>query len=298
MVKFSPCFIIVLLTIWACGAKHNKKNERITGYNLKTPDVILHLPHMLNEISGLTYIDSSTFACIQDEKGILFLYDINKEEIIQKYTFNMDGDYEGITRVDKTIFVLRSDGILFKISDFQSKNFRLDSIVTGIPANNNEGLCYDFDNNRLLIACKSKIGKGHDFKDKRVIYGFNLKTNTMNEEPVFDIDLQSVKRFALKENVKVHVKSKKKGKVADPDIKMLTSDIGIHPITKKLFLLSAIDHMLFIFDRSGTIEHIENLNAEIFNQSEGITFRPNGELLITNEGNDKKATLLRFKYML
>jgi hypothetical protein len=210
----------------------------------------------------------------------------------------MDGDYEGIARVDNAIYVLRSDGILFKISNYHSKNFLLDSFVTGIPANNNEGLCYDQDNNRLLIACKGKIGKGRDFKDKRMIYGFDLKTNIMSEEPVFEFDLQSIKSFAVNQNIEVPLKSKKKGKIADPDIKFMTSDIGIHPISKKLFLISAADYMLFIFDNKGTLEHIENLDHEIFNQPEGISFQPNGELLITNEGNNRKATLLRFEYKL
>jgi len=299
MNKFSTCFIIVtLLTLYACGAKDYTNNEKIIGYNLTSPDVKIHLPHILNEISGITYIDSSSFACIQDEKGILFIYDFKRGKIKEEYTFNIDGDYEGIARVNENIYVLRSDGILFEISNYKSNNFQLESFVTGIPTNNNEGLCYDHDNNRLLIACKGKIGKGRELKDKRMIYGFDLKTKTMSEEPVFDFDLSSIKEFALKKGIDVPVKIKKKGKTTEPNIKFMTSDIGIHPITKKLFLLSAIDRMLFIFDSNGTINHIEKLDPELFNQPEGITFQPNGELLITNEGNEKKATLLRFSYKL
>lgn len=295
---FSFLFIISILTLYACHAKSYSNNEKIIGYNLTAPSVSLTLPHVLQEISGLTYIDSSSIACIQDEKGIIFIYNYQKDKIKKKYSFNIDGDYEGIARINDTIYILRSDGTLFEIQDYKSKDFRLNSYITGLPANNNEGLCFDPDNNRLLIACKGKIGKGRELKDKRVIYGFDLTTKQLSQEPVFDFDLQAIKDFALRENVDVHVKKKKKGKVMDPVIKFMTSDIAIHPITKKLFLLSASDHMLFIFSKNGHLEHIEKLDPELFVQAEGITFLPDGEMFITNEGQNNKATLLRFKYEL
>jgi hypothetical protein len=52
--------------------------------------------------------------------------------------------------------------------------------------------------------------------------------------------------------------------------------------------------MLFIFDRSGQIRHIEKLDPFLFNQPEGLTFFANGDMLITNEGQQKYPTLLRF----
>ena len=54
--------------------------------------------------------------------------------------------------------------------------------------------------------------------------------------------------------------------------------------------------MLFVFDMNGTIEYMEKLNPDIFNQPEGITFLKNGDMLISNEGQNKNPTLLRFNY--
>lgn len=289
--------VIFTLVMIACGATY-LNNERKTGYNLTKPEVSFILPDTLHEISGLTYIDSTTFACVQDENGILFIYDAVKNKIQKQYKFNIDGDYEGIARVNKTIYVLRSDGTLFEILDYESKNFKLNSYSTGIPANNNEGLCYDKDNNRLLIACKGKIGKGPEFKDRRVIYGFNLQTKSLTDEPIFDVNLQVIKEFAIKNYLNLPTKSrKKKGQpIEEPFIKFRTSAICIHPVTKQLFLLSASDHLFFIFNMNGTIEHIEQLNPVMFNKAEGITFFENGDMLITNEGQDKKPTLLRFNF--
>jgi len=288
---FSNTLIITLLVLMACNAT-GTNYEKKTGYNLTSPDITFILPDTLHEVSGLTYIDSTSFACIQDENGILFIYDVVNNKIKKQSTFNIDGDYEDVARVDKTMYVLRSDGTLFEISDYKSNDFKLTSYATGIPSNNNEGLCYDRENHRLLIASKGKIGKGPEFKDKRVIYGFDLKTKKLTDKPVFDFDLTAIKQFALINNVDLPTRTK--GKIKEPDIKFRTSAICIHPLTKKLFLLSADDYLLFIFNMKGNIEHIELLNPSLFNKAEGITFFENGDMLITNEGQAKKPTLLRF----
>lgn len=286
---------LVILMLISCAAAHKSK-QTITDYDLSKPSFSLILPEELREISGLTAIDSTTLACIQDENGILFIYDIQKNRITRQYSFNIDGDYEGITRVGNTMYVLRSDGALFEISNYQSSNSTLTSFTTGIPANNNEGLCYDADNNRLLIASKGKIAKGAEYKNKRVIYGFDLKTKKLIDKPIFEFDVQSLKEYATSNKIDIPTKTKKKGLITEPIIKLMTSAIAIHPITKKLYLLSASDHLFFIFNMNGEIAHLEALNPDIFNKAEGITFLDNGDMIISNEGQSKNPTLLRFNY--
>ena len=270
--------------------------QKPPDYDLASPDVSLILPDTLREVSGVVCIDSATFACVQDENGIVFIYDFLNNRIKHQYSFNIDGDYEGITRVDKTVYVLRSDGMLYEISDYMSPDFKLTSYETAVPAPNNEGLCYDADNHRLLIASKGKIGKGPEYKDKRVIYGFDLNTKTLLPEPVFDFNLTAVKEFAKKHHIELPTRTKKQGEITEPVLKFATSAICIHPVTKKLYLLSAADHLLFIFDMKGNIEHMELLDPVTFNKAEGITFLENGDMLVTNEGQDKKPTVLRFNY--
>ncbi|HRH65088.1 MAG TPA: SdiA-regulated domain-containing protein [Bacteroidia bacterium] len=289
-------FIICLFFI-VCTPASYSNNTKIPGYDISQPDTILILPDILHEISGLTNIDQNSFACIQDENGILFIYDIVDNKITKQYNFHIDGDYEGITRVENSIYILRSDGTLFEISDYRATDFKLRSFSTGIPASNNEGLCYDAGNHRLLIACKSKPGKGPEYKDKRVVYGFDLKSKQISDEPVFNFNVNEIKAFAQEKKLNVIARTKKKGETTAPLIKYLMSAIAIHPFTQKLYVLSAVDHMLFIFDSGGTLEHIELLNAEMFNKAEGITFTANGDLLITNEGQNKKPTLLRFNFL-
>jgi len=292
--RISAIFILILV---ACSATYTG-NEQIPGYDLALPRYKFVLPDTLREISGLTSLDSASFACVQDENGILFIYDAVNNKIKRQHAFYTNGDYEGIARVGKSIYVLRSDGMLFEIPDYEHVSNKPDSFATGVPASDNEGLCYDADHNRLLIACKGKTGKGREFKDRRVIYGFDLKMKILSTEPVFEFDVMQIKEFAIRHKISLPAKArKKKGEtVREPQIKFMTSAICIHPQTKKLYLLSAADHLLFVFGKEGTLEHMEWLNPALFNKAEGITFFENGDMLITNEGQDKKPTLLRFKY--
>ncbi|HEX8516338.1 MAG TPA: hypothetical protein VF868_09080 [Bacteroidia bacterium] len=286
-------YVIFLVIIFSFTGITEK---RIQGYNLAVPDAAYVLPDILLEISGAVYLSPNTLACVQDENGVIFVYDLLKKEITGQHGFTIDGDYEGIALVGKVIYVLRSDGTLFEIADYRSEKSTVRTYATGIPSVNNEGLCYDKENNRLLIAAKSSVGKGPELKDQRVIYSFDLKTKTLGKQPLFIFNVQSLKDFAIKNNVKLEMRAKKNGKPAEPLLRFRPSAIAIHPVTKKLFLLSAADHILFIFNMNGNIEHIEPLDAEMFNKSEGITFGENADMLITNEGQYKKPTLLRFNY--
>jgi hypothetical protein len=271
------------------------------GYDFSQPSARMDLPDTLREISGIAFIDQSTLACVQDENGILFLYDLEENGIVTQQQFHLDGDYEGVARVRSTMYVLRSDGLLFEIKKYASSSPEVDSIVTHIPVDNSEGLCYDSENNRLLIACKNKLKSTDNKKNTRFIYALDLRTKTCSEEPVYTIDLNDLKAFAKDKNIQFPVKRKKHDEgysaaAGDPVLKFRPSEIAIHPISRKLFMLSAVDHALFIFSASGKLLHIELLDPELFNKAEGIAFMDNGDLLISNEGQSKKPTLLRFNY--
>ena len=265
-------------------------------YNFSKPKVSINLPDILHEISGITILDSTTVACIQDENGILFYYDVKLNAIKRQVVFGLNGDYEGICRVQKTLYILRSDGVIFEIENYTVKNLKIKEYKTGIPALNNEGLCYDSDNNRLLIGSKGKINKDPEFKDKRFIYEFNLKTKTLNQKPIYSFNTIDVNLFAKFNGIILQTRKTKNGKTTEIGLKLNTSEIAIHPITKQIYILSANDHCLFIYNTRGDLEHIEQLNKIIFNKAEGLSFFPNGDMLISNEGQTHQPTLLKFKY--
>jgi len=266
-------------------------------YDLSAPDKVYTLPPALYEISGMTETDASTIACIQDEHGIFFFYDINKNKIVRQIIFGSEGDYEDIARVDKTLYVMRSDELLIEIKDFSSDNFKSASYSTGIPGGNTEGLCYDRMNNRLLIVPKETSDDNPDNKGKRFIYGFNLGLRKLDKGPVIRLDIPSIEKFALENNIKVPVKGKK-GEKKVPDIKLRISAISIHPISNRLYVLSGTERLLLVFSMNGNIEYLERLDKDLFTQPEGITFMKNGDMFISNEGGKAEATLIRFNYNL
>ncbi len=268
----------------------------IPGYDLSSPVSRLVLPEILHEVSGLTETGPASFACIQDENGMLFIVDVEKNKIEREIPFGLDGDYEGIARVGKTIFVLRSDGLIYEIPDYLSESRQTIFHATNIPAANNEGLCYDEKNNRLLIGCKGKVSKEKGEKDRRLIYSFDLHTRKLVREPSFDFNVTDITAFAIKNNVIPATHKNKKGRTVSSTVKFSTSEIAIHPKNKLLYLLSAADHMIMVFDDKGEIKHIQALDPVMFNKPEGITFFPDGDMLITNEGQQGVPTLLRFKY--
>jgi hypothetical protein len=289
----SNLLAIIAFGILAVSCYLSEKPADIS-YDFRSPKSTIILPDTLHEISGLTCIDSLTLGCVQDENGILFIYDLVNQQIRNQFTFELDGDYEGLARVGSDMYILRSDGTIFEINEFQSPNYKTTTHQTSIPAPNNEGFCYDKANNRLLIGCKGKLGKGKEFKDLRAIYGFDLHEKIIGEKPVFEFDVAEIKAYAERNNLDIPYKEKKNTR--EPDIKFMISGLCIHPITKELYILSAADHLLFIYGMNGELKHIEVLDKHLFNKAEGLAFLPDGSLYISNEGQDKHPTLLEFKY--
>jgi uncharacterized protein YjiK len=279
----------------------NKDNEqsgntlRSIEYNLSAPDKVYTLSASLREISGITELDQSTIACVQDEHGTIYIHDINTNQSIRKINFGGEGDYEGIARVDKSLYIQRSDERLTGIENFNSENYKKTVYETKIPGKDIEGLCYDKKNNRLLIVPKEISEDKPENKGKRFIYGFDLASKKLVKDPVIKLDLKAVKKFAVDNNIKVPMKEKH-GKKKEPDIEMRISEISINPVTGKLYALSGSERLLFVFDLNGNIEFLERLDKDLFPQAEGITFMQNGDMFISNEGKNSAATLLQFNF--
>lgn len=268
-------------------------SRKMPSYDFTSPNERIILPDTLREISGLTAIDAHTLACVQDENGILFLYDVKSKQIRQQIPFHGNGDYEGLAPVGKDLFVLRSDATLFQLKNYRSSNLTLDSIKTEIPAFDNEGLCYDRKHHRLLIGAKSKSNTGADAKNQRAIFSFDLATRKVSETPAFILKLNEIKAFAAKNNILLPPRESKKGEI--PNLKIKISGIYLHPQTQDLYVLSAADYYLFVLNPKGELIHMELLNPKLFNKSEGIAILRNGELYISNEGQLDHANLLYFK---
>lgn len=143
----------------------------------------------------------------------------------------------------------------------------------------------------MLIASKSNERKGAQYKDRRAVWSFDIKTKMTDPKPVYEFNIQKINSFIAQNSISFFSKNK------ITKIKFRPSDIAIHPFSKNIFILSAVDYSLFIFDNDGTLKHIEPLDPKLFRQAEGIAFMSDGTLYISNEGQDKHPTLLIFNYI-
>ncbi len=283
-------FLGFILTLYSFRSGEHK-------YELSKPCAFYLLPDTLYEISGLTDVDSAHIGCVQDEKGMIFLYNLHEAKIDSRSTFYFDGDYEGITRVGDDMYVLRSDGFLFRMKNYMKGELSVkDSFNTEIPINNNEGLCYDEKNNILLIAAKGKIKKSKDMRDLRFVYGFKPDSLKMIDTAILVIDIDYIAERMKELGMQVHYSTKKNGEIKYESLKFMPSSIAVHPLSDRFYILSAVDQLLVVINRDGTIENIIQLPIDLFPKPEGITFLPNGDMLISNEGKGGQANLMRFCY--
>jgi hypothetical protein len=274
------------------GVAANDVTER---YSLQEPDLRLVLPRVLTEVSDVVALSQTEIACVQDEKGVVFVYDLGERAITRRMHFAPGGDFEGLASVGSRLFVLRSDGLLYELSgDWDSPSVK--SYSLRIPTSNNEGLCFDQKRERLLIAPKSRLGKGSEFKDTRAVFAFDLRTMELLPEPAFYISVDDIRDFAQSRARPVPEKAKKKGGGKRSALRFMPSAIVVHPRTGELLLLSSVDHVLVACDLNGKVTGYAALDPELFPQPEGLTFLPNGDMVISNEAAGREPTLLLFRY--
>lgn len=257
----------------------DKKEEKVRPSSYANLEIVEEwgLPKILDEVSGIAMIDDERIAAVQDENGIIFIYNLTTSEIEEQIDFGNNGDYEGIALVGTTAYVLRSDGNIFEVKNYRNGNSETIEHITAIHRKFNfEGLAFDKRNNRLLIAAKEKARE-----DYIPVFGFDLESKNLQKDPAYKINFN--------DKVLNEVRKKKLEKT------FLPSEINIHPETGKIYILEGVDPKLIILDKEGNLEKLHILNKDQFKQAEGLTFGRSGETYISNEGKGGKANILQVR---
>jgi uncharacterized protein YjiK len=253
---------------------------------------------ILEEISGHTLLNDEIMICIQDEKGDLFFYDMTEKRLIKRVKFAKDADYEDVVRVGDEVYVLRSNGTLYKLSHFEDDDeIQATEIKTRLSKKNNcEGLCYDPVENRLLIALKGdpEVDEDQNFKGNKAIYGFNIEKQKVSKNPKYLIELRQIKDL---ENASLYERISHQ--IAETfeesgDIRFQPSAIAIHPITDEIYVLASVGKAIVVMHRNGDLIRVVALDKWRFVQPEGITFAPDGTMYISSEGDGGNGTLMKF----
>lgn len=240
------------------------------------------MPIDLDEISGITYISKNKIACVQDEEGIIFIYNLKTNSVEKKVNFAKAGDYEGIAIVDSTAYVLQSDGRIHEIAHYMDSTFVPKVIQTPFSGKNNmESLTFDSKNDRLLMVPKNTDPNSKSYKG---IYALNLDTKKVKMDAILKIPLDDP-ILTYKETRTF------KGQTGG----FHPSEIAIHPTDGNIYVLEGKNQRLLIMDTLGKILRLHKLNKKSFAQPEGMTFAPDGTLYISNEGKKGKANIIELE---
>lgn len=264
-------------TYYVDSDKGDSKSAKI-GYDFTKPDETMELGKHLKEISGMAYIPGNDLILGEnDEKGDIFTIDFkNKKDKVDKVKFGGKEDYEDIVYTDSAIYMLVSSGtivqVMTKDSSFITKEFILDE-----KKNEFESLYLDEEKKSLIMLCKQC---NHEKDEIRNAIRFDLTTNTFDAEPAYTINIRDIKKI-----------------LNDSKADFKPSAAGINPLNGKLFIVSSVGKLLVIADKNtGKPEQVIRLDPKMYNQPEGMTFAPNGDLYISNEGGEGIATILKFTY--
>jgi len=298
-------FLILWLSVCvvSCGAKkdelknHSKVQEKSTTETKKTgsssaisaldwydisneePKVI-ELSGDLTEISGITFTNDNRLFAICDEDADVFEIDYNSGSIIKRFSLGsmlvVKGDFEDITFANDKFYIIESKGKLYEFNEGANGSFiDYKTYKTSLTSKYNvEGLCYDPETSSLLLACKEFGGEGLG-KDKAV-YSFSLSNMTFDEKPRFVILQKEIKNNTS-------------------EGKFNPSGIARHPETGTFFIIAARGNTIVEISKDGTILNQKDLPEKVHKQAEGIAFKTDGTLFISNEGRGKKPKIVIYE---
>ena len=281
---YIPLLILSSMFFTSCDStapeEKEEEEEVSVSYDFDNPDSNFQLPALLDEISGISFIDDSTLIAVHDETGFIYFIDANSGALTRNINWGDAADYEDIQIVNGDAWILRSDGRLFELG--LDSEYEVESIAeyttTLSSANDTEGLAYDLENNRLLIACKESPGIGYS-SFARTVYAFDLASKSIIDPAVLVVDFEEVNGTSPIEGYRVQ------------DFK--PSALGVHPRTKEWFVVSSIKKGALAFD-DGMLSSINNWDDDLFRKPEGIAFNQNGDIFVSNEAAGDNPTLLRF----
>lgn len=274
------------------GHSHRGEPNALDVYAFDNPTRVDTLPGVLAEASGLTDVSNTEVAIVQDEQGVIFVYDLNLRRITKQVPFGPPGDYEGLTRLGDAMFVLASDGTLITVSDWRGAA-RVERRSLDLPTSDNEGLGYDPFGNRLLVAPKSRWQSGKTHKHLRAVFALDLESKKLDVAPALVMDVNRLIDYANAHDHALPEKAKKgKPRVA---LRFMPASIAVHPKTRELFVISAIDRVLASFDRMGNVTGYAKLDPERYRQPEGMTFLADATLVIANEAAGAEPELIQVR---
>jgi uncharacterized protein YjiK len=301
--QFMKNLIILILCIaaFACGSKKEKskdksqedktsqpKKETQTAANswLDKYDIssespkIIKLSSDLLEISGITFTKDDRLFAHGDEDAEIFELDKSDGKVIKKFSLGdilvVKGDFEDIAAVNEKFYLVESGGKIYEFTEGENnKTVEYKTYKTPLSSKYDvEGLCYDSETGSLLLACKEFGGK--DIGKDKAVYSFSLTSKELNETPRFVIPQKEIKNNTS-------------------EGKFNPSGIARNPVSGTFFIIAARGNTIVEISPAGDIINQKDLPETVHKQAEGIAFKSDGTLFISNEGRGKTPLLVVYE---
>ncbi|WP_229216712.1 SdiA-regulated domain-containing protein [Dyadobacter sp. 3J3] len=270
----------IFLTACFIGCSNSHENEQtLKDYNLESPEKFF-MPESLFEISGIAFQKGNpdTIYAIQDEEGKVFrlAWGIKKQYHAK---FGKKGDYEDLAIVNDQVVVLKSNGTLYTFPFLDSAYEEVDSTHEWkkvLPKGEYESIYGNEETDSLYVLCKNCIQD--DSKKSITGYVFYM-ADSASVPRTFQISVKEIKALT--------------GKV---ERGFRPSGMAQNPFSKDWYIISAVNKLLVITDKNWKVQQALSLNGNMFTQPEGIAFDKDGNLYISNEGDDfAEGNILKFK---
>lgn len=248
------------------------------GYIMPKPHRII-LEKKLNEISGLFYLpgENAMLAIADDKRKIYRLTPDGQVSNYFEQDFFEQQDFEDVVKVDDVVYALISNGTILSIRNTDSGLVVSQHPFPSTEKTDFETVYYDPAARGLIMVCKScAFEKGEGV---RTAFRFDLATRRFDSQPYYTIESKAV-RDILK----------------DGKIDFNPSGAAIHPIEKRLYILSSAGQLLVITDTKGRVQEAYRLKPNFYPQAEGIAFAANGDMFISNEAKYGKPSLMVLQY--
>ena len=124
MIENSKYCILLLIFTLVLGCNYTAFDDKslLKNYDLNGKDnTIIYLPDVLKEVSGIAYLDKNYLLAHNDEEGIVYKINFTNGEIVSDYSIGEKGiekDFEGIAVVKDSVYMVASNGTIFKFSLF------------------------------------------------------------------------------------------------------------------------------------------------------------------------------------
>ncbi len=236
------------------------------------------MPPELREISGLALKADGRVLAHNDEAGMIWEIDPKTGIILKRFILDGDphGDFEGIAIAGADIYLLESNGKLFKFregADGEQVPYTKYDTRLGHECEF-EGVAFESDSSRLLLPCKKVSAKS--LRDQLVIYSLPL--------PITDSSTPTMLTVPMSEVIG-----------SNPWKSFNPSDMAIDPTTRNYVLIASHEKGLAVITPGGKVVRSEPLPAH-HNQPEGVAVTKDSILVVSDEATKTPAAITLYRW--